>query len=118
MGTPHDLHEARARDRVGSRAMSADPAARLRAALLTREYPPEVYGGAGVHVEYLARELRRLADVRVHCFGAPRDEAGVSGDADPPPGLVGADAALRTMGGDLGMGAGAQGTGLVHSHTR
>jgi len=45
---------------------------RLRVALLTREYPPEVYGGAGVHVEYLARELDRLADVTVHCFGADR----------------------------------------------
>ena len=89
----------------------------MRVDLLTREYPPEVYGGAGVHVEYLARELRRLADVRVHCFGAPRDEAGVSGYADPPPGLVGANAALRTMGVDLEMVAGAQGTDLVHSHT-
>ena len=50
----------------------------MRVDLLTREYPPEVYGGAGVHVEYLARELRRLVDVRVHCMGAPRDEAGVT----------------------------------------
>ena len=41
-----------------------------RARDLTREYPPEVYGGAGVHVEFLARELRALADVDVHCFGA------------------------------------------------
>ena len=89
----------------------------MRVDLLTREYPPEVYGGAGVHVEYLARDLRRLADVRVHCFGAPRDEAGVTGYADPPPGLVGANAALRTMGVDLEMAAGAAGTDLVHSHT-
>ncbi|MGH2970011.1 MAG: glycogen synthase, partial [Solirubrobacteraceae bacterium] len=44
----------------------------MRVALLTREYPPEVYGGAGVHVEYLARELARLEDVSVHCWGAPR----------------------------------------------
>jgi alpha-maltose-1-phosphate synthase len=89
----------------------------VRVDLLTREYPPEVYGGAGVHVEYLARDLRRLADVRVHCFGAPRDEPGVTGYADPPPGLVGANAALRTMGVDLEMAAGAAGTDLVHSHT-
>ena len=41
----------------------------MRVALLTREYPPEVYGGAGVHVEYLARELRRLEDVTVHAWG-------------------------------------------------
>jgi len=89
----------------------------VRVDLLTREYPPEIYGGAGVHVEYLARDLRRLADVRVHCFGAPREEPGVTGYADPPPGLVGANAALRTMGVDLEMAAGAAGTDLVHSHT-
>jgi starch synthase len=88
----------------------------LRVDLLTREYPPEVYGGAGVHVEYLARDLRRLADVRVHCFGTPRMEPAVTGYADPP-GLRGANAALRTMGVDLEMAAGATGTGLVHSHT-
>ncbi|MET7371666.1 glycogen synthase [Micromonospora arida] len=88
----------------------------LRVDLLTREYPPEVYGGAGVHVEYLARELRRLADVRVHCFGLPRTEAGVTAYAEPP-GLTGANAALRTMGVDLEMAAGAAGTDVVHSHT-
>ncbi|MGC4896222.1 glycogen synthase [Micromonospora sp. DT31] len=88
----------------------------LRVDLLTREYPPEVYGGAGVHVEYLARELRRLADVRVHCFGAPRDEAGVTAYPEPV-GLAGANAALRTMGVDLEMAAGCAGTDLVHSHT-
>ncbi|GGM04802.1 glycogen synthase [Micromonospora yangpuensis] len=88
----------------------------LRVDLLTREYPPEVYGGAGVHVEYLARELRRLADVRVHCFGAPRTEPGVTGYADPA-GLAGANAALRTMGVDLEMAAACAGTDVVHSHT-
>jgi starch synthase len=41
----------------------------LRAALFTREYPPNVYGGAGVHVEYLSRELSKLIDVEVHCWG-------------------------------------------------
>ena len=41
--------------------------------MLTREYPPEVYGGAGVHVEYLARELRELVDLTVHAFGAERE---------------------------------------------
>ncbi|MDH6461661.1 starch synthase [Micromonospora sp. A200] len=90
--------------------------ARLRVDLLTREYPPEVYGGAGVHVEYLARELRRLADVRVHCFGAPRIEPGVTAYAEPA-GLAGANAALRTMGVDLAMAAGCAGTDVVHSHT-
>ena len=44
----------------------------MQVSLLTREFPPEVYGGAGVHVEYLARELHDLVDLTVHCFGADR----------------------------------------------
>ena len=88
----------------------------LRVDLLTREYPPEVYGGAGVHVEYLARDLRQLADVRVHCFGRKRDEPGVTAYPEPT-GLAGANAALRTMGVDLEMAAGCDGTDIVHSHT-
>ena len=88
----------------------------MRVDLLTREYPPEVYGGAGVHVEYLARELRRLVDVRVHCMGEPRDEPGVT--AYPvPEGLRDANAALRTLGIDLAMAAGCAGASVVHSHT-
>jgi alpha-maltose-1-phosphate synthase len=88
-----------------------------RVDLLTREYPPEVYGGAGVHVEYLARELRAVIDdVRVHCFGAPRSEPGVTAYAEPA-GLAGANAALRTMGVDLEMAAACAGADLVHSHT-
>ena len=41
----------------------------MKVALLTREYPPEVYGGAGVHVEYLAESLAPLVDLTVHCQG-------------------------------------------------
>ncbi|MBB3726198.1 glycogen synthase [Nonomuraea dietziae] len=84
--------------------------------LLSREYPPEVYGGAGVHVEYLARELRRLADVRVRCFGAARDEEGVSAYRVPG-GLETANAALQVLGVDLEMAAACEGADLVHSHT-
>ncbi|MEU7899628.1 glycogen synthase [Nonomuraea sp. NPDC049152] len=84
--------------------------------LLSREYPPEVYGGAGVHVEYLARELRRLADVRVRCFGAARDEPGVSAYRVPG-GLETANAALQVLGVDLEMAAACEGADLVHSHT-
>ena len=90
----------------------------MRVALLTREYPPEVYGGAGVHVEYLARELRQLIDVDVHCFGAPRSEPGVfAHQADPRLVEAGANAALLTMSADLSMAAATSGAGLVHSHT-
>ncbi|MBE3009582.1 glycogen synthase [Microbispora sp. NEAU-D428] len=88
----------------------------MRVDLLSREYPPEVYGGAGVHVEYLARELRGLADVRVRCFGAPREEPGVR--AYPVPGgLSGANAALQVLGVDVEMAAGCEGADVVHSHT-
>src|SRR5919112_1175856 len=87
-----------------------------RVDLISREYPPEVYGGAGVHLEYLSSSLRQLADVRVHCFGAPRTEPGVTAYADPS-GLAGANAALRTLGVDLEMVVGCAGTDVVHSHT-
>jgi glycosyltransferase involved in cell wall biosynthesis len=96
--------------RIGNRVRS------MRVDLLTREYPPEVYGGAGVHVEYLARDLRRLTDLRVRCFGAPRDEPGVTAYPEPPT-LESANAALRTMGVDLAMAADAAGADVVHSHT-
>ena len=49
---------------------------RVKVLLLTNEYPPHNYGGAGVHVEYLSRELARLIDVEVRCFG---DQKGKSG---------------------------------------
>lgn len=84
--------------------------------LLTREYPPEVYGGAGVHVAELVRALRRDIDVRVRCFGAPRDEVGTFAYATPEA-FDGRNAALGTMGVDLLMAGDAAGTDLVHSHT-
>ena len=74
----------------------------MRVGLLTREYPPEVYGGAGVHVEYLARELRELVDVEVRCFGEERESARAF---RPPAELAGANQALQTMGVDLFMAA-------------
>jgi alpha-maltose-1-phosphate synthase len=88
----------------------------MRVDLLTREYPPEVYGGAGVHLEYLAHELRRHCDVRVHCFGGERTEIGVDAYRIPG-GLETANPALQVFGVDLEMAAGAEGTDLVHSHT-
>ena len=87
----------------------------MRVDLLTREYPPEVYGGAGVHVAYLARELRRYVDLRVQCFGSRRTVAAVYAHAawDELEG----DAALETMSVDLAMARATVGTDLVHSHT-
>jgi len=91
----------------------------MRVDLLTKEYPPEVYGGAGVHVEELVRALRAVPggpEVLVRCFGAERAEEGVTAYAEPAD-LAGANAALRTLGVDLPMAAGAAGADLVHSHT-
>lgn len=89
----------------------------MRVDLLTREYPPHIYGGAGVHVAELAAVLRSRLDVRVHCFDGPRDEPGVTGH-DVPADLVGANPALGTFGVDLSMVAGIEpGAELVHSHT-
>jgi starch synthase len=88
----------------------------MRVAVLSREYPPEVYGGAGVHVEFLARELRKLIDVDVHCFGAARDEPGVH-SYNTPAALGEANGALRTLGIDLEMAAAVGGAAVLHSHT-
>jgi starch synthase len=88
----------------------------MRVGLLTREYPPEVYGGAGVHVEFLTRELCKLIDVEVHCFGAPRTEADVHA-YQTPPALASANAALQTLGTDVEIAAGLGAVDLVHSHT-
>jgi starch synthase len=91
----------------------------VRVAVLTREYPPEVYGGAGVHVEHLARELAKLVDVRVYCFGAPRHDPLV-GAAYQPPGTFGKDgkgSALSYLAVDLQMAEAVEHADVVHSHT-
>jgi alpha-maltose-1-phosphate synthase len=87
---------------------------RLSVAMLTREYPPEVYGGAGVHVEYLAAEIGRLVTLTVHCQGA--DRAGAVAHR-PWEHLAGANSALQTISADLSMVAAVAGADLVHSHT-
>jgi starch synthase len=87
---------------------------KLRVALLTREYPPEVYGGAGVHVTYLARELAPLVDVTVHCQGADRPDAVAHRPWDL---LASANAALQVVSTDLSMAAATGTAQLVHSHT-
>ncbi len=86
----------------------------MKVAVFTREYPPAVYGGAGVHVEYLVRELRRLVDVTVHAWGVgdiPHEAWDELAGSEPHL------AALRALSIDLGMTARAQGTDIVHTHT-
>jgi alpha-maltose-1-phosphate synthase len=95
----------------------------VRVAILTREYPPDVYGGAGVHVEYLTRELAMLAQVDVHCWGVDRAPStggptvhaysswdALAGDAPHA-------AALQAVSIDLAMAAGVEGADIAHSHT-
>ncbi len=103
-------------------ARDALPWGAVRAVLLTREYPPDVYGGAGVHVEYLARELARLIEVEVRCFGPERPPAEAGEPAvlafEPWDVLSGEDATvLRVLSIDLAMASGLDGASLVHSHT-
>ena len=81
---------------------------------MTREYPPEVYGGAGVHVTELVAQLRRLCAVDVHCMGAPRPGAFAY---QPDPRIHGANAALSTLSTDLVMANAASAATVVHSHT-
>jgi starch synthase len=94
----------------------------LRVALCTREYPPEVYGGAGVHIEHLAHALDGVEGVHpeVHAFGAPRPDPRVSATYRPWDALDGPGAhraALKTFSVDLAMAAGVEGADVVHTHT-
>jgi len=84
----------------------------VEVAILTREYPPDVYGGAGVHVEYLARELSRLVDVTVHCWGEDRP-----GAVAHRPWEALFDTALQAVSVDLAMAEAVAGADLAHSHT-
>ncbi len=84
--------------------------------MITKEYPPEIYGGAGVHVAELVAALRESIDVQVRAFGAPRDEAGTHAYRTPAE-LTGANAALQTLGADLEIVAAISDADLVHSHT-
>jgi starch synthase len=87
----------------------------LRAAILTREFPPDVYGGAGVHVDFLVRELRKLITVDVQAMGEPRD--GATAHTLKEDRLAGANAALQVLSTDIAMTAAVPDADVVHSHT-
>jgi len=95
----------------------------MKVALLTREFPPEIYGGAGVHVEQLASALAELIDVRVHCFGAPRSSPLVERAYQPwseladDPRSGPLASVLGVLSVDLAMVAGVGEVDLCHSHT-
>jgi alpha-maltose-1-phosphate synthase len=89
----------------------------VRIGIVTREWPPDVYGGAGVHVEHLVAAMRSLSagpEIDVHCFGEPRADA--IGHAVPP-NLQGANGALQAVGVDVEIAAALDGVDLIHSHT-
>ncbi|MGY1703829.1 glycogen synthase [Geodermatophilus sp. SYSU D00697] len=89
----------------------------MRIGMVTREWPPDVYGGAGVHVEHLAAALRSLPagpHIDVHCFGGPRPDA----TGHPvPEGLRSANGALQALGVDVEVAGALADADLVHSHT-
>jgi starch synthase len=87
----------------------------MRVGLLTREYPPEVYGGAGVHVDFLARHLRERLDLTVVCTGAEREGAIAIPEQDGR--FPAANPALHVISADTAMTAACDSVDLVHSHT-
>ncbi|MFJ2369970.1 glycogen synthase [Microbacterium sp. NPDC087665] len=88
----------------------------MRVEMITKEYPPEIYGGAGVHVAELVAALRQSIEVSVRAFGAPREEPGTSAYSAPVE-LASANAALQTLGTDLEIVAAIERADVVHSHT-
>ena len=90
----------------------------MRVGMMTREYPPEIYGGAGVHVTELTRFMRKLDDVTVdvHCMGQPRDAENVYVHGVDPA-LDDANGAIKTMSTGLRMAHAASDVDIVHSHT-
>ncbi|MGV0372314.1 glycogen synthase [Corynebacterium pilbarense] len=88
----------------------------MKVGMFTREYPPEVYGGAGVHVTELTRFMRDIVEVDVHCMGAPRDASGVY-VYGVDPALAEANGAMKTLSTGLRMADAAAGLDVVHSHT-
>lgn len=88
----------------------------MRVDFVTKEYPPNIYGGAGVHVQELVRFLRQLIEVRVHAFGSPRAESLTYG-YETPGSLKDANSAIQTLGVNLEMISNLEGADLVHSHT-
>jgi alpha-maltose-1-phosphate synthase len=98
----------------------------LKILLLTREYPPDVYGGAGVHVEYLARELAKLAAVEVRTFGGHDIEAGslvvhghgaAAETTDAPEDTYAFAPVVRALRVCLSLGVRPTDADVVHSHT-
>jgi starch synthase len=86
----------------------------MRVSILTREYPPYIYGGAGVHVGQLVPQLRKFTEsVDVQCMGQPREGATAHSEDWPE----GANAAIRTIGADVSIAAAIPEVDVIHGHT-
>ena len=83
---------------------------------MTKEYPPNIYGGAGVHVAELVKVLRQQIQVKVRCFGEDRNETDTYSYSHGQE-FDQTNGALQTMATDLKMVADIAGADLVHSHT-
>ncbi len=88
----------------------------MRVDFVTKEYPPNIYGGAGVHITELVKVLRGQIEARVHAFGDPVDEPGTFGYKTPAA-FSDQNSALQTMATDLEIVPNIAGADLVHSHT-
>ncbi|WP_136585773.1 glycogen synthase [Microbacterium hydrothermale] len=89
----------------------------MRVDIVTKEYPPEIYGGAGVHATELVKALRAEGtEVQVRAFGAQRDEADTTSYGVPVE-LGSANGAIQTLGTDLEIVSDVAGADVVHSHT-
>lgn len=84
--------------------------------MMTKEYPPEIYGGAGVHIAELTRYMREIVPVDVHCMGAPRDEQDVYVHGVDEA-LAAANPAIQTLSTGLRMAEAAKNVDVVHTHT-
>lgn len=92
----------------------------VRIDIVTKEFPPEIYGGAGVHVAELSRVLAQRVDLQVRAFGAPREpeyHGATVTSYSVPEDLGSANAAIQTLGVDLRIVPDIAGADLVHSHT-
>ncbi|OIR42753.1 glycogen synthase [Corynebacterium sp. NML130628] len=88
----------------------------MRVGMMTKEYPPEIYGGAGVHVTELTRFMREIVDVDVHCMGTPRDMKDVYVHGVDPA-LADANGAIKTLSTGLRIAHAANNVDVAHSHT-
>lgn len=93
--------------------MSSD----LKVGIVTKEWPPQVYGGAGVHVFQLTQALRCISGVQVdvHCFGGERNDGAFGYDV--PSEFASANPALQAIATDLAIATNLENVQLVHSHT-